>query len=198
MKKIVLYKNLLVVIMLVLVLGMNIQSASAYFTLPYRWPDNIFYYKIDSSANDLTSLISNAANSWNTTTPVSISNSSTGEILIKKVNDSTVTWSGKTNLYVGSIGGKYYYNQGIVQINQAKIGSYTSLQKQGVIAHEFGHVIALADDNGYLLYGDPKVLMLGYDSERHKLGIYTPQSVNKYVPGVGYVYGDIEGANYLY
>lgn len=184
--------------MLVLVLGMNIQPASAYFLLPYRWPDNVFYYKIDSSANDFTSLISNAANSWNTTTPVSISNSSNGEVLIKKVNEPNVKWSGITDHYIGAIGNTYFYTSCIVRINQSKIGNYTSLQKQGVIAHEFGHVIALADDNGYLLYGDPKVLMLGYDSERHKLGIYTPQSVNKYVPGVGYVYGDIEGANYLY
>ncbi len=107
-------------------------------------------------------------------------------------------WSGKTNHTVGVIGNKYYYINALVRINQYHIGSYASWQKQGVIAHELGHVIALDDDNGYLLYGDPKVLMIGYDSQRHSLGIYTPQSVNKYVSGLGYVYGDVEGANYLY
>ncbi len=85
-----------------------------------------------------------------------------------------------------------------MKLNWAKLQNYTSTQRQGVIAHEFGHVLALADDNGYLLYGDPKVLMIGYDSQRHSLGIYTPQSVRVYISGVGWVEGDVEGANYLY
>lgn len=169
--------------------------AYAYNIAPGYWPDSSFPYSVDSSASGLTSIISSAASSWNNISgyPVSIFSSS-AETFIRQVNVPNNGISGTTWYYPAS----GMHTQAYVDLNWAYLQNYTSTQRQGVMAHEFGHVINLADDNGYLLFGDPKVLMIGYDSTRHSLGIYTPQSVSKYVSGLGYVYGDVQGANYLY
>ncbi|MFD1323008.1 matrixin family metalloprotease [Micromonospora sonneratiae] len=94
---------------------------------------------------------------------------------------NTVAWTGVTRKKgtvqdppTPCVGGFFATGQVEVVINWTSVSSYTTAQKQGVAAHEFGHALGLAHNTS-----SPIKLMYPYDSNRHSAGVTTPQSDDK-------------------
>ncbi len=162
------------------------------------------YLRIDSSASEYTTLINSAVNSWVHTTdilvtPISLASttnksSSYFDIYETSMPGSSNTVAG-TYIYVKNVG---CINPGFIAPNQnyswteivlnsdvfpyLQSRVYNGLtgdqNRQGTIAHEFGHAMGLAHSNS-----NPDVIMcqLGYDRR-----VYTPME------------DDLAGINYLY
>lgn len=124
-------------------------EAFAYFYMGPKWsnPANI-------TVNNIDSIGAAAANSWNVTpTRVYFNYNHYGsvDVVAGKANYGNTWWSGLTTPQ--STGG--YYTSQTIQINLYYTDGYSNWETQGVWAHEFGHVVGLAHDNGstgFLMY----------------------------------------------
>ena len=157
--------------------------------------NNTRYYYLDSSASGYSMIIDAAVNTWNNTkdnpgvtTPIwfkktTTKSSSVMDYYAKNSSDTSVL--GETLLYSGSGSNSVKINPnqsnwtwGKVLIYKNSISGMTTTKKQGVVAHEMGHVMGLAHNNT-----DPKTIMC---QTKYGRSVYRPAK------------DDCHGINYLY
>ncbi|KNZ70968.1 hypothetical protein Tfer_0037 [Thermincola ferriacetica] len=158
-----------------------VSIAEAYFLLGTKWGSSSVTYRRDASMNWVDTCTA-AGNSWSS--DVTMKENSASKYVIYKISDSAKQWSGETNISTAY----GITTSATTKINSYVMSNYTWTQKQSVIAHEMGHSLGLADNNGYLLFEKPEYicLMIGYDYWRNKLGVYTPKTDDR--AGVNYLY----------
>lgn len=119
-----------------------------------------------------------AAGLWNSALGFGygLSESSTAPITLYKDNYGNVEWSGETKISRNMVY-PYHVYQATIKINTYKTDGYTWDKRKNVIAHEFGHVWVLLENNDYPIYGINKSIMIGYDYTRYDVhGVITPQT----------------------
>lgn len=176
----------LIAILTTLFIGLSNFTALAVPIKPWKLPSTTSYYYYDNylSSNSKTAAGSGTSSWNNTSSKVKYYFSSSSYITyVAETYNSNVGWDGLTNTTYNSSTG-IVINE-TVTVNTAKTDTYTnSTALKSVLAHEFGHVLGLADD------GTNPTLMNGYtwgaNSRYGYYGISSPTS------------DDVSSANSIY
>lgn len=169
-------KILYLCVSMLMILIFPTTSLAAYYGFTgYKFSGPGFTYKRDDSMNWIETTKA-AANSWTNDylSGVTVSESSTGKVIIEKGNYWWRDWSGnfsKTSSYGVPPSGITY--TGLISINTeyTSLTSYTWATKQSLIAHEMGHALGLTDQYST----DVKLLMYPKDIYRRDHNIIIPQ-----------------------
>lgn len=132
------------------------QIALAYHLFGGRWPNQtcclaLYTYTTAHQSYNRTAL-TNGSSVWNNSsahyTLISTSNSSSAQVTLNDVLDTSVSWDGIA--YLGPCN-SCTYSGASVFLNTYYTSGYTDDQRQSVAAHELGHVAGLAHTDGCVL-----------------------------------------------
>lgn len=180
------YKIRLISILTIIFFCLSSLPALAVPLKGYKLPSTTSYYYYDNYLSSNSQIAAGSGtSSWNSTSSkVKYYFSSSSYITyVTETYNSNVGWDGLTNTIYDSSTGIVISET--VTVNTAKTDTYTnSTALKSVLAHEFGHVLGLADD------GTNPTLMNGYTwgtySRYGYYGISSPTS------------NDVSSANSIY
>lgn len=147
--------------------------ASAYVLTGAKWSNGNITATISETYSGNGTAWANAISSWNPTDLNITRPPGNQPIMLSDVSSSSVSWDG----YATWSPGTGTINNATGQLNHYYTKNYDAAKRQGVAAHEIGHIVGLAHRSGcYLMNG----------STPSRCGIYTPTSDE--VAGVNYLY----------
>lgn len=164
------------------------DSAFGWNSLGCRWSTNAVQWYVPAPLSSGPTWTS-AASSWSGVDATLNYNSSNPHIYATQENrGNTVVWTGVTRKK-GTVqtapvctSGRWTRGQVEVVLNWTAISSYTSTQKRGVAAHEFGHALGLDHNSSLASSGPPPIpvaLMYPYDNVRNTATITSPRTDDK-------------------
>ena len=162
-----------------------LQGANAWSHNGCRWSTTAVKYYVPSPLASYP-IWTNAASRWSgLDASLQWQNIANPHIYATNENrGNTVAWTGVTRTK-GTVetppscpNGLFQTGRVELSINWTSVSSYSTAQKQGVGAHEFGHALGLAH-NSATSGGAPVALMYPYDNLRNAHGVYGPKADDK-------------------
>jgi hypothetical protein len=149
---------------------LNVGLTSSYTLIGLRWQYSPVTYLSYSGYTESLS----AVESWNAVSNCKFRADYAHAVSEYRTYRSDVAWDGLTTW----TGNGQYFTSALIYLNDYYLRNYNSIVRQGVIAHEYGHVQGLG-------HSVPGTLMVAYTDQRGS--ICTPQEDD--INGVRYLYG---------